>query len=126
MATTNIFNMADTWTAAGTTYTAILMNVTDTASAAGSLLMNLQVGGSSMFTVSKAGRAIAAEQVRGVGIYSVSGGGMGVLSNTGSLTFGISEDVILTRGGAANILSLVNGNNNQTMRFGGANGAYSQ
>jgi hypothetical protein len=47
--------MAAAWTDSGTTYTAIKMNVQDTASAAGSLLMDLQVGGVSKFKVSKGG-----------------------------------------------------------------------
>lgn len=53
MPTVNIFDMADTWNDAGTTFTAIKMNVTDTSSAAASLLMDLQVGGTSKFKVSK-------------------------------------------------------------------------
>jgi len=53
MTTMNIYDMADTWNAGGTTFTAIKMNVTDTASAAGSLLLDLQVGGTSRFSVSK-------------------------------------------------------------------------
>ena len=52
-----IYSLADTWNAAGTTFTAIKMSVTDTASAAGSLLMDLQVGGSSKFSVAKDGAA---------------------------------------------------------------------
>lgn len=48
-----INNLSETWNAAGTTFTGIKFNVTDTASAAGSLLMDLQVGGVSVFTVSK-------------------------------------------------------------------------
>ena len=51
----NIYDLSDTWNASGTTFTAIKMNVTDTASAAGSLLMDLQVGGSSRFSVRKDG-----------------------------------------------------------------------
>lgn len=50
-----IYDIADTWNASGTTFTAIKMKVTDTASAAASLLMDLQVGGSSKFKVSKDG-----------------------------------------------------------------------
>ena len=50
-------NLAQTWNAAGTTFTALKMNVTDTASASGSLLIDLQVGGSSKFKVTKAGVA---------------------------------------------------------------------
>lgn len=51
----NIYDMADTWNDSGTTFTAIKMDVTDTASAAGSLLMDLQVGGTSQFSVRKDG-----------------------------------------------------------------------
>ena len=57
MATQNIFNLTDTWNAGGTTFTAIKMNATDTASAAGSMLIDLQVGGASQFKVTKAGAA---------------------------------------------------------------------
>jgi hypothetical protein len=56
MATSDIFNLTDTWNAGATTFTAIKMNVTDTASASGSLLLDLQVGGASQFSVTKAGR----------------------------------------------------------------------
>jgi len=52
----DIFNMADTWNDAGTTFTAIKMNVTDTASAAASLLLDLQVGGTSRLNLRKDGR----------------------------------------------------------------------
>lgn len=52
----NIYDMADTWNDGLTAFTAIKMNVTDTASASGSLLMDLQVGGSSKFSVRKDGR----------------------------------------------------------------------
>jgi hypothetical protein len=52
-----IDNMTATWNSGGTTFTGIRFNVTDTASAAGSLLMDLQVGGVSRFTVEKNGSA---------------------------------------------------------------------
>lgn len=50
-----ISNMTDTWNAGGTTFNAIKMNVTDTASAAASLLLDLQVGGTSKFSIRKDG-----------------------------------------------------------------------
>lgn len=55
MSTMNIFDLTDTWNAGGTTFNAIKMNVTDTASAAGSLLIDLQTGGTSQFSATKAG-----------------------------------------------------------------------
>jgi hypothetical protein len=51
----NIYNLTDTWNAGATTFNAIKMNVTDTASAAASKLMDLQVGAASKFNVSKSG-----------------------------------------------------------------------
>jgi hypothetical protein len=65
-----IYNMADTWADAGTTFTAIKMNVLDTASNAASLLMDLQVGGSSRFSVSKDGAAIASVRLTSPNIVS--------------------------------------------------------
>jgi hypothetical protein len=67
----DIYNMLDTWNASGTTFTAIKMNVTDTASAAASMLMDLQVGGASKFNVTKVGTATFSGnlQIAGNGIY---------------------------------------------------------
>ena len=48
-------NITQTWNNATATFTGILENITDTNSGAGSLLMDLQVGGSSKFSVSKIG-----------------------------------------------------------------------
>lgn len=49
------FTGTATWTNAGVTYTGVKLNVTDTSSASGSLLADLQVGGASQWKVSKAG-----------------------------------------------------------------------
>jgi hypothetical protein len=50
-----IYDLTDTWNAGGTAFNGIKMNVTDTASAAASRLMTLQVGGAERFSVTKAG-----------------------------------------------------------------------
>ena len=55
MANVPISNLTTTWNNVSTTFTGIKLNVTDTASAAASLLMDLQVGGASRFNVTKAG-----------------------------------------------------------------------
>ena len=47
--------MTQTWNDAGVTFTSLKLNVTDTASGANSLLLDLQVGGSSVFNVRKDG-----------------------------------------------------------------------
>jgi hypothetical protein len=54
-----LINATQTWNNAGTVFTGILANVTDTASSSSSLLMDLQVGGVSRFNVTKAGRLAA-------------------------------------------------------------------
>jgi hypothetical protein len=55
MVSATIADLAQTWNASGTTFTGLLLNVTDTASAAASLLADLQVGGTSRFKVAKTG-----------------------------------------------------------------------
>jgi hypothetical protein len=54
----SMFDLAGTWNTSGTP-TALKLNVTDTASAAGSMLIDLQIGGVSQFSVTKAGRVTA-------------------------------------------------------------------
>ena len=84
--------IAPTWNNAGTTFTALKVNVTDTASAGASLLADLQVGGASKFSVDKAGALTAAGDVtlggavllpNGAKIHS-SAGGLNLNYNTGS------------------------------------------
>ena len=55
VADTPLLNFAQTWNNAGVAFTALKLNITDTASAAGARLMDLQVGGVSKFAVIKAG-----------------------------------------------------------------------
>ena len=62
---TPISNMTVTWNNAGTTYNAIKMNVMDNASNAASNLMDLQLGGTSQFKVSKAGQLSGTANVLG-------------------------------------------------------------
>lgn len=54
--TSNIFNLTDTWNDGGATFDAIKMDVTDTASATDSRLLNLSVGGVEKFIVNKNGQ----------------------------------------------------------------------
>ena len=74
-------DLAQTWNAGSTVFTALKMNVTDTASSASSLLMDLQVGGVSRAYISKGGY--------------VSASGMGV---SGSITAGGNASGCLTTG----------------------------
>jgi hypothetical protein len=129
-----IYNLSDAWNDAGVTFTAIKMNVLDTASNAASLLMDLQTGGVSFFRVQKNGLVEA-------GRFGVTGqNGMQFNPATGQLSlsrsadggtvialnapsnnisagsFILGSDTILVRDGAANTLALRNGTNAQTFR----------
>lgn len=55
-----VLDATSTWNAGGVTFTGLKFNVTDTASATASLLMDLQVGGSSRLSVRKDGAVITA------------------------------------------------------------------
>ena len=55
-ASTPVLNLTQTWNNAATTFTGELINITDTASAAGSMLIDCKVGGTSFFNVTKAGK----------------------------------------------------------------------
>jgi hypothetical protein len=110
----SIYDMSDLWDNGSTTYTSIKMNVTDTASASASLLMDLQTntGGAptSRFSVRRDGYVVAASALFGSGA-----NGIGLNYTTGSLLFGASirlewgstginsPDLFLTRRGTANL-----------------------
>jgi hypothetical protein len=66
-----IYDLTDTWNAGGTTFSAIKMNVTDTASASASKLITVQVGGAEKFGVRKDGLTYVAGSL-GVGTSSPS------------------------------------------------------
>ena len=141
MSTSNIFDLADTWNDAAVTFTAIKMDVTDTASAGSSRLLDLQVGGASRFSVGKNGFATVNgpnnSQVLGLngsavgignsfgnlGFYRggtlqalVSGNTVRMQSNTGSFSWGSSQDLELFRD-AADTLAQRRGTNAQTFNL---------
>jgi len=87
-----IYDIADTWSWGGA-FTAIKMNVTDSGSTAGSLLMDLQVGGSSKFGVSKDGNVYLQGGVSTHFIANSNGGGLAC--NNGGFNDG-SYDAVYT------------------------------
>ncbi len=125
MSTMPIYALVDTWNSAGTVFTGIGLNVTDTASAAGSLLMDLRVGGTSRFSVSKTGVITTNANVN-IGINAITANGFrttGTFGNLALLTdtspfvsWGASQDVQLTRD-AADTLAQRRGTNAQTHRW---------
>jgi hypothetical protein len=68
-----VLNMTQTWNNATTLFTGIKLNVTNTNSAASSLLMDLQVGGTSQFNVDKTGVLTLANSV--LSANNIRGGG---------------------------------------------------
>ena len=94
--------MAQTWNNGATTFTGIKLNVTDTASAATSKLLDLQVGGVSQCSVIKTG-TLAAVAFTAIG------------SNKSSFTIGTNL-ADLTQFGGVNALRLIAGSAN---RFSG-------
>ena len=120
-----IYDLTDTWNNAGTSFNGIKLNVTDTASASGSKLIDVQIGGVSKFTVGKTGTITATGIVESTSggfkfpdgttqtTASVGAGGT-VTSVTGAgtvsgltLTGSITTSGSLTLGGT---LSLTSGN----------------
>jgi len=89
--------LADTWNNALTTFKARVFNVTDTNSAAGSLLDDLQVGGASRWSVRKDGAATAAGFIKSTsasgGIGYATGAG-GTVTQATSKSTGVTLDKI--------------------------------
>ena len=75
------------WNNVATTFSGIKLDVTDTASAAGSFLINLLIGGAARFQVTKAGEVTAASSIRstsasaGVGYATGAGGAVTQLTS---------------------------------------------
>jgi hypothetical protein len=114
-----VLDLAQTWNNAAVTFTGAKLNVTDTASNAASLLIDLQVGGSRRFQVTKGG-VLFIGQGAGAGQIGSGGGGTISIANSfslngsgqmsaagaaGQVSFGASlsvQDVFLGRRGAGN------------------------
>lgn len=85
-------DLAKTWNNGAVDFTAIKMNVTDTASGSGSLLLDLQVGGASKFKVSKGGSLTTAQS-------GTFGGGVTAnsvtLDNANGYLYGVNSGLYL-------------------------------
>lgn len=96
-----VLNATQTWNNAAVTFTGLKVNVTSTASAAASLVMDLQVGGASQFKVRKDGYAtFNSGAYFGDNITSI-GTLLAISNDTGKLVFGVTNDLILSRPAAA-------------------------
>jgi hypothetical protein len=74
-------DLVNVWNNVATTFSAIKLDVTDTASAAGSMLLNLLVGGAARFQVTKAGAVMAASSVKSTS----ASGGVGYATGAGGV-----------------------------------------
>ena len=120
-------SLTQTWNNAGVTFTGVLVNVTNTASNASSLLLDLQVGGVSQVSITR-GAVMNITSVNGLATGYGYLGGIGIgynaaknltIPSDGLINFGSSglnsPDVYLYRDAAA-VLAQRNGINAQTFR----------
>jgi hypothetical protein len=129
--------LTQTWTNAAVTYTGLQVNVTDTASASASLLMDLRVGGVSRASVRKDGRIFATNPGYNQPAFSFAslGGGLGTngtnayiiltasehaigVTNAGALMIGLNADALIFRD-ASGTLAQRNGTAQQESRIYG-------
>jgi hypothetical protein len=81
-----IYNLTDTWNAAGTTFAGIKMAVTNTASGASSKLLDLTISGATTgaFSIDKSGNASVSGALTLGTALTVGNGGTGVTTSTGT------------------------------------------
>lgn len=103
VATDPALDLIQTWNNAGVAFTALRTNVTDTASATASFLMDLQVGGASRFNIRKDGTVSTAKNGTSTDV-AFAFGGRGTGLNYGLFTTGVG-DIGLTVGGANGLFS---------------------
>jgi hypothetical protein len=91
------FQIETTWNNAGLTGQGIVFNVTNTASAAGSLLLNLLVGGATQFSVNKNGQILVPNGTLAAPSYAFS-----TNAGTGFSYSTVGPSIVQTFGGTAN------------------------
>jgi len=89
-----VINLSQTWNNAGTTFTGLKLNVTDTASASGSNLLDLQVGGSNVLRVYPTFSNGVTNIGRGAGATVELEGSNLYLTSAGSRGFGFGQNVV--------------------------------
>jgi len=108
-----VLNLAQTWNAVGVTFTGLKLNATDTASASGSLLLDIGTGGgtyASKFKVDKAGYStstggfVAGVKVQiDIGQPGLSMASESAVAWSGTGNYFNNKDLLLTRRAAANL-----------------------
>lgn len=109
-----VLDLSQSWNASGATFTGIKFNVTSDVSALGSLLMDLQVGGTSKFSVNKAGN-VNLSGVNLSGSFTFTNQNRNTISTSGST----SRALTINFTGSANIYSGdINSGNQEYLFFG--------
>lgn len=99
-----VLNLSQTWNAGAVTFTGLKFNATDTASAAASLLLDLQVGTVSQFNLSKSGVAtfaVGSKTAPTVKFSGLNGGFYGRETGNISVTNGAVEIGLITGNGTS-------------------------
>lgn len=125
---TPIYNMVDTWNAGGTVFTAVKMNVTNTASAAGSKIFDWLLASNSLFNLDVTGELLYYNSlaVTGVSLFTIRAGAGNTTSNIlGRLvrTDNSALGGIEYRADSVGIYHLHNSNNSNGMMYA-ADGIY--
>jgi len=117
-----VLSLAQTWNDGAVTFTGLLFNATNTASASASMLMDLQVGGTSQFNVTRAGAvsatsgfAAGAKVLIDVGVPGLSLSSESTIAWSSTTNYFNTKDLILTRD-AAQTLAQRNSTNAQVFR----------
>ncbi len=111
----SILNTAQTWNTTGAP-TAIKLNVTDTASDAASLLMDLQLGAATRFKVKKDGQATITTTTGGTGILYLSGASGGFSFGTDT-SGGFAQSTTAGKG-----MAFYNNDGSTFLKVGGSGG----
>lgn len=113
-----LLNLTQTWNAGAVTFTGLKFNATDTASASGSLLMDLQVGGTSKFKFHKNGALVVAASsgINSSGYIGCWTAGQIGFSNAANWTDSATLDTYLSRD-AAGTMALRNSTSAQLFRI---------
>jgi hypothetical protein len=107
LTTSQPLQLTQTWNAGGVTFTGLGVNITDTASAAASLLMDLQVGGTSKLNVNKGGGIASALNTFGTSNATIKGTSLGLNFFNTAAYFQSATDVVMSvtaSGTAGNVM----------------------
>ena len=115
-----LIDASQTWNAAGVTFTGWKLNITNTASASGSKLVDWQVGGASVQYIDKNGATFFLGGSVSAPAINISGGGItSGFWNRGAYDIGLSHNGKLTHRFANTVIRCYDSNQNQQLSIDG-------